>query len=295
MIGDYWRVTKPGIVGGNLLSVIAGFFLARGTDASLLMPTLAGMALVIASACVLNNCLDQDLDRHMRRTRYRVLARGAMMPRRACIYAAALGLGGFGLLAARINALALGMALAGFAVYVVVYTLWLKRRSSWASLIGSLAGAAPPLAGYCAASNRFDAGAVMLLLIFGLWQIPHFYAIAVCRLDDYTAAAIPVLPAIRGVDATQRQIIAYILAFTVAALMPGIGGYAGSGYLVVAAACGLGWLALACRARTAGGDRRWARRVFVASLVTICAVSVMMAADEPAQPAPVVVSMAAMG
>lgn len=293
MIRDYWRVTKPGIIGGNLISVTAGFFLARGAHVSMLLPTLAGMALVIASACVLNNCLDRDLDRRMRRTRGRALARGAMRPRAACIYAAALALAGFGLLAARTDALALALALAGFSVYVVVYTLWLKRRSAWATWIGSLAGAAPPLAGYAAASGRFDTGALMLLLIFALWQIPHFYAIAVCRLDDYTAAAIPVLPAVRGVEAAQRRIIACILAFTLAALLPAVGGYAGAGYLAVAAVCGLGWLALAWRARSCSGDRRWARRVFVASLVTICAVSAMMVADTPARPVPVVLSMAA--
>jgi len=294
VIGDYWRVTKPGIVGGNLVSVMAGFFLAGGASASLL-PVLVGMALVIASACVLNNCLDRDLDRRMRRTRNRALARGAMSPRAACIYAAVLGLAGFGLLAARTNGLALGMALAGFVVYVVVYTLIMKRRSPWATWVGSLAGAAPPLAGYGAASGRFDAGAVVLLLVFGLWQIPHFYAIAVSRLDDYTAAGIPVLPAVRGVDATQRQIITSILAFTAAAAMLGIAGYAGSGYLVVAVTCGLVWLALACCGRAVAGDRAWARRVFVASLVTLCAVSAMMAIDAPAHPAPVVLSMAQVG
>jgi len=276
----YWQVTKPGIIGGNLIATAGGFLLAAGGHAhtGLLAPTLAGIALVIASACVLNNCLDRDVDRLMVRTRERVLARGLMSPAVAAVYAALLGTAGIAVLAAADNALAIGIVLAGFAVYVGAYTAVMKRRSVYAPLVGSLAGAAPPLAGYCAVSGRFDAGALLLLLMFSLWQMPHFYAIAVYRLDDYVTAALPVLPVKKGVTATRRHIIAYILAFAAAALLLGIGGYAGGGYLAAAAACSLAWLGLAWAYR-AGEAQRWARRLFVCSLVTICALSAMMAID----------------
>lgn len=276
----YWQVIKPGIIGGNLIAAAGGFLLAADGHAptDLLPPTLAGVALVIASACVLNNCLDRDMDRLMTRTRDRVLARGLMSPAAAVIYAVLLGTAGIAILMAVDNALAIIVVLAGFTVYVGAYTVVMKRRSVYAPLVGSMAGAAPPLAGYCAVSGRFDAGALILLLMFSLWQLPHFYAIAVYRLDDYVAAAVPVLPVKKGVAATRRHIIAYILAFAAVALMLGFGGYAGGGYLAVAATCSLAWLALAWAYR-AGGAQRWARRLFICSLVTVCALSAMMAID----------------
>jgi heme o synthase len=280
MLRHYWQVVKPGIVGGNLISATGGFLLAAGghADAGLLAATLGGIGLAIASACVLNNCLDRDMDRLMLRTRKRVLARGLMSPRAAIIYAAVLGIAGIVVLGAGANALAVAAVMAGFAVYVGLYSLVMKRRSVYAPLVGSLAGAAPPLAGYCAVSGRFDAGAAILLLMFALWQIPHFYAIAVYRLDDYIAAAIPVLPVRQGVAATRRHIIAYILAFAVAALMLGLAGYAGGGYVAVAATSSLAWLILAWR-YSPPDMRRWARRLFVCSVVTICALSIMMSVD----------------
>lgn len=276
----YWQVVKPGIVGGNLISAAAGLLLAAGGHAhvGLLAATLGGIGLVIASACVLNNCLDRDMDRLMLRTRDRVLARGLMSPRAAAIYAVVLGIAGIAVLGAVANALAVAIVMAGFAVYVGVYSLVMKRRSVYAPLLGSLAGAAPPLAGYCAVSGRFDAGAAILLLMFALWQMPHFYAIAVYRLDDYIAAAIPVLPVRQGVAATRRHIIVYILAFAAAALMLGLTGYAGGGYLVVAAVASLAWLGLAWAYKPSEA-RPWARRLFICSVVTICALSTMMSVD----------------
>ena len=246
---NYISITKPGIILGNMISVMGGFFLAsRGrVDIALLLSTLVGISLVIASACVLNNCVDRDLDRMMTRTRDRVLAQGMMMPKAAVFYAFVLCMGGIALLQATANLLCVAVVQTGFVVYVVVYSLYLKRHSVHAALIGSLAGAAPPLAGYCAVSNRFDLGAVILLLIFCLWQLPHFYSIAILHLDEYAAAKIPVLPVTHGVAATKRQMVGYILAFTVAASMLTFSGYTGYRYLAVALASGMAWLAFAWR------------------------------------------------
>jgi heme o synthase len=281
MTRHYWRVTKPGIIGGNLISVMGGFFLAsRGhADIALLLSTAIGICLVIASACVLNNCVDRDLDRMMARTRERVLAKGLMSPGTAVLYASVLGIAGMALLLAADNLLSVAIVLAGFAIYVGVYSLYLKRRSAYATLIGSLAGAAPPLAGYCAVSGRFDMGAVILLSIFSLWQVPHFYAIAIYRLDDYVAAAIPVIPVKQGIPATKRLIIAYILAFIAATLMLTVGGYTGYSYLAVAVVFGLLWLFVAWGGHKASDDRLWARKLFVCSILTISVLSVMMSVD----------------
>ena len=163
ILKNYLSVTKPGIIVGNMISVMGGFFLAsRGrVDIALLMSTVLGISLVIAAACVLNNCVDRDLDRMMTRTRDRVLAKGLMMPTVAVLYAIVLCMGGIALLQATTNQLCVSIVMIGFAVYVVVYSLWLKRHSVYAPVIGSLAGASPPLAGYCAVTDHFDLGAVI--------------------------------------------------------------------------------------------------------------------------------------
>ena len=145
--------------------------------------------------------------------------RGSSQLPSAVSYATLLGLAGLALLWAATNLLAVSIVLAGLMIYVGVYSLYLKRHSVYGALIGSLAGAAPPLAGYCAVTGRFDLGAVILLSIFSLWQMPHCYAIAVFRFDDYTAAAIPVLPVKQGTAAAKKHMVGYILAFMAATLM----------------------------------------------------------------------------
>ncbi len=281
MLRDYLLVTKPGIVFGNLVSVMGGFFLAsRGhVDAAMLMSTAVGISLVIASACVLNNCLDRNLDRMMARTQDRALAQGRISPAAAAFYAAVLGFGGAAILLASDNLLAIAAVLGGFAIYVGVYSPYLKRHSVRAPMIGSLAGAAPPLAGYCAASNSFDTGAVILLSIFSLWQMPHFYAIAIYRLEDYAAAGIPVVTVTRGIAATKRKIIGYILAFIAATLMLTFAGYTGYTYLAAAVSVGLFWLALAWRGYRTRDDRSWARSLFACSILVIFVLSLAMAID----------------
>ncbi|MGA7594316.1 MAG: heme o synthase [Gallionella sp.] len=281
MLRDFWHVTKPGMVLGNLVPVMGSFFLAsRGhVDVALFLSTTIGISLLIASACVLNNWMDRDLDRIMARTRDRVLAAGLMSTNAAFLYTSVLGLAGLLLLLEMDNLLSVAILLAGFLIYVCVYSLYWKRHSVYAPLIGSLAGAAPPLAAYCAVTGRFDAGAVILLMIFGLWQIPHFYAIAIYRLDDYTAAAIPVLPVKHGVPATNRQIIGFIAAFILATMMLTFGGYTGYNFLAAAIVSGLVWLTVAWKAYNSCGERNWARNLFVCSIMINFTLCVMMSID----------------
>lgn len=280
-IRRYASLTKPWVVLGNLIAVAGGFFLAaKGrVDTMLLLGAMLGTGLVIASGCVFNNCIDRDIDRKMVRTRHRALAQGLISTRAAVVYAASLGLAGLILLGTAVNGLCAVIVAAGWAIYVVAYSLLFKRRSVHGALIGSLAGAAPPLAGYCAAGGRFDLGAVILLAIFSLWQMAHALAIAVSRLEDYSTAAIPVLPVQRGIPATRKQIAAYILAFTAAALALTFGGYAGYRYLVVAIATGLVWLAIACLGYRSTENRRWAQKLFIFSILNITILCAMMAVD----------------
>jgi protoheme IX farnesyltransferase len=281
VIKNYLSVTKPGIILGNLISVAGGFFLAsKGCiDIAVLLPTLLGMCLIVASGCVFNNCIDRTIDQKMTRTHNRVLARGLMSPGVAVFYGSLLGIAGTALLWAATNMLCIVIVLAGFTIYAGLYSLYLKRNSVYSTLIGSLAGAAPPLVGYCAAGNQFDLGALILLFIFTLWQMPHSYAIAIFRYNDYVAAAIPVLPVKQGIAATKKHVVGYMLAFIVATLMLTFCGYTGYRYLAVATAMGLFWLYTAWSDYKACDDRVWAKKLFVSSILTITVLSLMMSID----------------
>jgi heme o synthase len=278
---NYILAAKPGIILGNLISAAGGFFLAsRGrVDIAVLVPTIIGISFVVASGGVFNNCVDRNIDQKMNRTRNRVLAKGLISPKAAVFYASLLCIAGMAILRAATNMVCVAIVLTGFAIYVGVYSLYLKRNSVYGTLIGSLAGAAPPLAGYCAVSHRLDMGALILLSIFSLWQMPHSYAIAIFRFDDYAAASIPVLPVRQGMPAAKKHIVGYILAFTAATLMLTFFGYTGYSYLAVAAVSGLSWLYMAWSGYKASDERLWAKRLFLFSILTIFALSVMMSID----------------
>jgi heme o synthase len=280
-IKNYLLVAKPGIIFGNLISAAAGFFLAsKGrVDGVALAATLIGISLVVASGCVFNNCVDRTIDRKMIRTRNRALATGLISLKIAISYATILGITGMALLCAATNLLAVAIVLAGLVIYVGVYSMYMKRNSVYSALIGSLAGATPPLAGYCAVTGRFDLGSVILFSIFSLWQMPHCYAIAVFRLDDYAAAAIPVLPVKQGTAAARKHIVSYILAFMAATMMLTLGGYTGYSTFAVATVLGLSWLYVAWSGYKASDERLWAKELFVFSIVTIFILSVMMSID----------------
>ncbi|WP_059415261.1 heme o synthase [Cupriavidus basilensis] len=282
MYRPYLQLTKPGIVMGNMISVTGGFLLASRGDINWTRGCLValGVALVIASGCVVNNIVDRDIDGLMARTRNRPMVTGAVPMPLALLYACVLGLAGAGLLyAATRQVMPVALVTIGYAVYVGAYTLCLKRSSVHGTLVGSISGAMPPVVGYCAASGRFDAAALTLLVMFSLWQMPHSYAIAIFRAADYRAAAIPVLPVVRGLPAARRHIVAYIAAFTGATLMLGVLGYTGWLYTLAALASGIYWFRLGLAGRTAGDQRRWARKLFFASIAIITVLSFAMSVD----------------
>ncbi|WP_406667880.1 heme o synthase [Gallaecimonas sp. GXIMD1310] len=281
MIRKFIDITKPGIIFGNLISVAGGFFLAaKGSFEWLtLVSTLLGVSLVVASGCVFNNCIDRDIDKKMERTRERVLALGELPLSVALAYGLLLGVLGICVLALGTNGLAVTVTLAGFFIYVGLYSLLLKRHSVHGTLIGSFSGAAPPLAGYVAVSNELDLGAFILFMIFSLWQMPHSYAIAIFRLKDYSAASICVLPVAKGIGVTKKHIVAYIIAFLAASLLLTITGYTGYAYFVVALGLGTYWLHLAIKGYKTQDDTSWARKLFGFSILTVTLLSFMMSVD----------------
>ena len=280
MIKLYYPLTKPGIIFGNAVTTAAGFMLAsRGSfDFSLFFWTLVGLCCVIASACVCNNCIDHKSDAKMARTKNRALAQGSVSIKNALLFATCMGATGTIILAYYTNYLTLAIALAGFFVYVVLYSFW-KYRSSFATVIGSISGAIPPVVGYCAVSNRFDMGACLIFMIVALWQMPHFFAIAVYRLEDYKAASIPVLPLEKGLLLTKIQMVLYTIAFIGVSSLLTVFGYTGYIYLGVILGVSLIWLKIILEGFTTLNDTIWAKKVFIGSLVVIMAVSIMISVD----------------
>jgi protoheme IX farnesyltransferase len=273
-------LTKPGIILGNVITTAGGFALAsRGNiDFRLFFLTLIGLSFVIASSCVFNNYIDRHVDAKMARTKNRGLATGEVSGKSAIIFGIILGLIGAFVLASYTNALTLGIALAGFFIYVVPYSFG-KYRTSYGTLIGSVAGAAPPLVGYCAVTNSFDLGAFLLFLIVVLWQMPHFYAIAIYRFNDYSRAGIPVLPVRKGMQVTKVHMVLYTIAFIIVTLLLTIMGFTGYVYLTIAALLGLVWLGLCIKGFKCKNDAVWARKVFFFSLVVIIGLCLTMAID----------------
>jgi protoheme IX farnesyltransferase len=264
-----------------LVTVAGGFFLgSRGNiHYPLLFATFIGISLIIACGCVFNNFIDQDIDKIMERTKNRVLVQGLVSPKLALLYATILGILGSIILFLKTNHLTLIIALLGLFVYVVVYSLWLKRSSVYGTLIGSISGSVPPVAGYCAATNRFDMGAILLFLILTFWQMPHSYAIAIYRLNDYKAAGIPVLPVKNGIANAKIHMLIYTILFIFATLMLTLLNYTGYIYFVVVAVLGLRWLWISIKGFHAPDNRLWARQMFLFSIIIITLLSLMMSID----------------
>jgi protoheme IX farnesyltransferase len=277
---SYYQLTKPGIIYGNLLTAAAGFLLASQWHIHyvLLLATLGGTALVIASACVFNNYIDRGIDRKMARTKERALVAGTICGRNALMYASILGICGFAVLALRTNRLTLIIGGVAFIVYIAAYGI-AKRRSVHGTIIGSIAGAAPVVAGYCAVTDHFGAAAITLFCILVTWQMPHFYAIAMYRFNDYKSAGLPVLPVYKDIHATKIQMVLYIAIFIVAlALLPTFT-QVGYTYLIVTIGVSFFWLYKAVRGFSINekDTALWARHMFLISLVVIMAVSLMLA------------------
>lgn len=281
-IKKYLQVTKPGIIFGNLVAVIGGFLLAsRGKiDYILLVITSMGISLVIASSCVLNNIIDRDIDKKMKRTEGRVLAQNLISNQSSIIYATLLSIIGFILLNYTNNSMIIWLTIIGFTIYVSAYSLFMKRNSIYGTLVGSISGSIPPVVGYCAASNQFDSGAIILFFTFCLWQIPHSYSIAIFRFKDYQAAKIPILPIKIGISKTKHYIVIYIIGFILSMSMLNIMGYTGYIYLTIMILVSFCWLGISlCGYRSENNDKEWARVLFITSILIITILSFTISID----------------
>jgi protoheme IX farnesyltransferase len=273
----YYWLAKPGIVYGNALTLAGGFLFAAEwhIDWGLFAATLIGTCLVMASACVFNNYIDRGIDKKMKRTSWRATAKGTLSASAVLTYGAVLGILGFGILLFWTNLLVVLIGLAAYVDYIVLYG-YVKRHSWHGTLVGTISGSAPPVAGYCAVTGKFDVNALIIFLIMLFWQMVHFYAIAIRRAQDYQAAGIPVLPLVKGVRETKIQMILYTIGFIFAVMALTTRGSAGYTFSVVMVVLGLIWLFKGLKSFNITDNVLWAKHMFGFSLIVLMAFSVML-------------------
>ncbi len=269
MFKDLVALTKPGIIRLNLFAAFGGYWVAAKwsfPDVWQLVWMLVGSALTMASACIFNNYLDRDLDIKMARTRNRVLPQERLSPSFVLAYAVVLGLAGLAVLFLLINPLSGWLGLLGMFVYVVIYTMWLKRSSTWSTSVGGISGAMPPVIGYCSVTGTVDEGAWLLFALLFLWQPPHFWSLAIRRRSEYSAAGFPVLPVVKGVTRTKWQMLPYIFLLMPVSILIYQYGYAGIFFLVLSLLAAAAWFIHAVSGLRAKDDEKWAKTDFFLSI-----------------------------
>ena len=277
---DYVMLAKPRLNGLVVASALAGYAMAGGdtSDVVRVCATLLGTGLVAGGASAFNQVLERDSDALMRRTRLRPLPDGRLLPREGLVFGTALSALGLTVLAVAVNLLSAAVALATLASYALVYTP-LKRRTSFATVIGAIPGALPPVIGWAAGRGDVSQGAWILFAILFLWQLPHFLAIAWIYREDYARAGLPMLPVIEPDGrSTARQALAYAAALLPVAMAPTLLGMTGTVYFAGAFALTAALLVLAVlfaieRATVS------ARRLFYGSIIYLPLLWILMIAD----------------
>ncbi len=277
----FLALIKIGIVNSNLVTAFTGLWLAfQFTDRhflqelDLMFYTLLGSALIIAGSSAMNNYIDQDIDPVMARTKSRPTVTGRFTPRFVMTVALILlFVGEFLLFLASFAAGVWGLA--GILSYVVLYSMWSKRRYVSNTIVGSISGAIPPVIGWAAVEPSLSFGAFALFCIMFAWQPPHFYALAMKRTEEYRVANIPMLPVIKGFERTKKSILFWVvLLFPLPFLLSKLG----IGFIILATTLNLGWFILAITGFKAKDDLKWANKMFIYSLnyMTILFVSMII-------------------
>jgi len=280
-LADLVTLVKPSIAVQSLLTAAGGMSLAPGPfQLSRALVLFLGTALIVGAANTLNMYLERDIDCRMARTKNRPLAARRLDPQIALAFglvqaALAVPILSFGLGTA--GPLTGMLAVIAFVSYVLVYTP-MKQRSHVALWIGAIPGAMPALMGWTSVTGRLDPGGLVIFAVLFFWQIPHFDAIALYRLKDYERAGLVTVPGARGVAAARVEIAMYALVQLAASLLLYPLGVCGKGYLIIAAVGGLGFAGL-CAKGLLRGDARWARQVFLASIVYLPVVFTAMVVD----------------
>ncbi|MFD1360781.1 heme o synthase [Lentibacillus salinarum] len=269
IVTDLKSLFKLPVLIANAVPVFAGFWLAIyftetsfATHFNIFLLTLIGSTLVMAGALVFNNWYEADIDTVMERTKGRPTVTGNISMQ--TIRWIGIAASGFGFLLLAFTTLeAIIYALIGWVTYVVFYTMWSKRRYTLNTVIGSISGAVTPLIGWAALEPASHIVPIVLALIIFIWQMPHTFAIAIRKYDEYKAANVAMLPVVHGMEMTKRQMVIYIacllpLPFYLFSL--------GTAFVVIATLLNIGYLVLAISGLFAKDTRKWADKMFMVSV-----------------------------
>lgn len=276
--GALYRLTKPGVTYGNLITTVAGYLFAA--DGIINWATFAGLTVgtwfVIASACVINNYLDQDIDALMERTKNRPLLTGEVTGKQALIFGSGLGILGTLLLALTTNWWVVGVGLFGWIVYVWLYGATSKRLSVHGTIVGAISGAAPILAGYVAVYPGLDLTGLLLFGVIFFWQMPEFYSISIFRREEYAKAGVPVSAVVRGVESTTKHIFIFILLTIVCSLLLGLSNLTGWVMWFVLFALSVRWIHIGYEGLVANNKTKWAKAEFHYALIYLVVFSIII-------------------
>lgn len=243
---QYYALTKPKVVQLIVFCAFIGMVLAvpgvpTWQDWGRMLVACAGIWLVAAAAAAFNCLVERTIDARMKRTAWRPTARGELSHSQALLFSALLCAAGAAILLLAVNALTLWLTLATFVGYAVIYTLVLKPLTPQNIVIGGASGAMPPVLGWAAMTGQVGHEALLLFLIIFLWTPPHFWALALYRVEDYRRAGLPMLPVTHGNAFTRLQVFLYTLVLFAGCLLPFVVGMSGYVYLFAAVILGLGF------------------------------------------------------
>ena len=264
----YFEMTKPKVVLLIAFTALVGMLLSTDglTHWQPLVFGLIGISLAAACGAVINHIIDQRIDAVMDRTHWRPLPSGHMDTPHALAFALLLGTGSMSILALLVNTLTALLTFCALIGYAVIYTLFLKRSTPQNIVWGGLAGAAPPLLGWSAMTGEVTIEALLLMLIIFIWTPPHFWPLAIHRLDDYAKAKVPMLPVTHGIEFTKQQVLLYAVMLLAVSLLPFVIHMSGLLYLTGALSLGCGFIYHAFRLWRSEG-RQHAMQTFGYSIV----------------------------
>ena len=276
----FLALTKPRVVSLIVFTAVIGMFLAVPgiPPASRVLFATLGIALVAGAAAAINCLVEQNVDKLMRRTRWRPLPRGELTSRQTLLFALVVGSIGLWLLGEFVNPLTMWLTLATFVGYAVIYTVLLKPATPQNIVIGGASGAMPPVLGWAAVTGQVPPEALLLFLIIFVWTPPHFWSLALYRRDDYANAKLPMLPVTHGVRYTQVMIVLYTIVLTGVTLMPYAVRMSGLPYLAAAIALGGVFTGYGIRLHRRYSDRL-ARAMFRFSIVYLAALFAALLID----------------
>jgi protoheme IX farnesyltransferase len=284
LLSDYLELTKPKVQSLLLLTTVATMYVAGDPSPLLVFLTCLGGYLSAGGAGAVNHWFDRDIDAQMARTATRPVPAGRISPRAALAFGCTLAALSLLELFLAVNPLAALLSFSGFLGYVLVYTVWLKRRTPQNIVIGGAAGAVPPLVAWAAVTGSVSGTAVILFFIVFFWTPPHFWALSLLMKGEYERVGVPMLPVVRGEAETRRQILLYSVLLYAVTQLPFCAGGFGLIYLVASLVLGLGFIAGAVKLyRTAGQPaaiaRRAALRLYLYSLAYLALLFCSMVAD----------------